>query len=239
MSFTFDPAMLPVLKGLGFTTLSQANNHASNFGAEGLHESQAAIRASGMETFGDPSNSDPGPLYQTIRGEQIAFVGYHQFQGTDARVIAAIKKAKETGAFVIVYPHWGTEYSTTTTAFQRAEAHAFVDAGADLILGAHPHVVEPIEVYRGRAIFYSVGNFIFDQSNIGPTAEGLAVRAAITSTQVNYSLVPLSIRKAQASLMTPQDAATLLGWFARTAELPPDADELRSGIASSTFSLSR
>lgn len=238
LTFTFDPAELPILKDLGFTLLSQANNHALNFGAAGLQESQAAIRASGMETFGDPTNDEPGPFYETIRGIRVAFVGYHQFLGTDAKVIEAIRSAKAQGAFVIVYPHWGIEYSPTMTPFQQSEAHGFIDAGADLILGAHPHVIEPIEIYKGKAIFYSMGNFIFDQSNTGPTSEGLSVGVVITPDQVSYSLFPLTIQGGQASLMPYGSRVTLLSGTAQTA-LISGSGVTRAEIASGFFTLPR
>jgi len=240
LQFTFDPAELLTLQKLGFTLFSQANNHALNFGTSGLTESQALIRANGMETFGDPLNTNPGPYYQTVRGIKIAFIGYHQFSGTDTNVLPAIRGAHAEGAFTIVYPHWGEEYLPTMTAFQQREAHTFIDAGADLILGAHPHVIEPIEIYKGKAIFYSLGNFIFDQSNAGPTSEGLAVNIAVGTHEVRYTLVPIQIRRAQASLMTFPDKQRVLTTAADTAILTDEGKAtLREDIASGFFMVAR
>ncbi len=239
LQFTFDPGELPTLHNLGFTLLSQANNHAFNFGAAGLRESQANIRASGIGTFGDPQNDDPGPSLQIIHGQTVAFIGYHQFLGTDTKVLEAIREAKTLGAFTILYPHWGVEYSTTTSAFQRAEAHAFIDAGADAVLGAHPHVIEPIEIYNGKAIFYSMGNFIFDQSNSGPTSEGLAIEITLTPSQATYTIDPLDIAHAQASLMPDPERTTILQTLAHTATLATTSESLRSGIADGVFTLDR
>ena len=240
LQFTFDPAELPVLQKLGFTLFSQANNHALNFGPSGLKESQVLIRANDMETFGDPLNTNPGPYYQTVKGIKIAFIGYHQFSGADTNVITAIQEAHAAGAFTIVYPHWGEEYLSTMTPFQQVKAHAFVDAGADLILGAHPHVIEPIEIYKGRAIFYSLGNFIFDQSNAGPTSEGLAVNITVGRYEVQYTLVPIQIQRAQASRMASSDTQRVLATAAAAAVLTDEGKAtLRKDIALGFFVLAR
>jgi poly-gamma-glutamate synthesis protein (capsule biosynthesis protein) len=146
-----------------------------------------------------------------VGGTRIAFVGYHQFFTTDdSGVIAAIASAKQEGDFVIVYPHWGEEYSTSTTPFQNSEAHKFVDSGADVVLGSHPHVAEPLEVYKEKAIFYSMGNFVFDQSWSKETSEGVAIRLTIGKEQVSYEVIPLVITHAQPSIMPHEDALKYL-----------------------------
>jgi poly-gamma-glutamate synthesis protein (capsule biosynthesis protein) len=237
--FTFPTTTLPVLRQLGFTIFSQANNHALNFGWKGLNESQANITAEGMESFGDPENKNPGPLYENIRGISVAFVGYDQFSsqnGTDTSAVEAIQAAHAQGAFVVVYPHWGVEYNASTTLFQRTEAHKFIDAGADLILGSHPHVVEPMEVYKGRAIFYSMGNFVFDQP-WDDTREGLAVEVSLTTTDVTYTLVPYEIQLIQPVPMEGALRSIYLLGFSKDARLSDGA--LRSAIAQGSFVLQR
>ena len=84
-------------------------------------------------------------------------------------------------------------------------AHAFINAGADVVIGTHPHVTEPVEIYNNKVIFYSLGNFIFDQSSTGPTGRGLAVKISLTQDSATYDLFPLLIAKQQASLMTGED----------------------------------
>jgi poly-gamma-glutamate synthesis protein (capsule biosynthesis protein) len=221
--FTFDPQILPELKRLGFTLFSKANNHTLNFGREGINESKKLIEQVDLDWFGDPSNKDIHSYTTTVRGQKITFVGYHQFanQGLDT-VLDDIRIAKENGSFVIVYPHWGEEYKKFVTKTQTDTAHSFIDAGADLILGSHPHVIEPIEVYKGKAIFYSLGNFIFDQANRGPTSEGLSVGITISEHEVTYYLFPLTIRMAQASLMSYKERGILLADIAHRSEVEDD-----------------
>lgn len=208
--FGFKKDYLPVLRDLGFTVLSQANNHSYDHGPYGFASSTAFIRKAGIGVFGDYENLDPGPYVVDVRGEKVAFIGYHQFTYSAGKVFEAIKRAHSDGAFVIVYPHWGVEYSPEVSDLERERAHAFIDAGADLVLGSHPHVIQPIEVYKGKAIFYSMGNFIFDQIAEQATREGLAVEAIIATSSVTYTLHPFDIIQEQASLMNEEGKRALL-----------------------------
>ncbi|MDO8548198.1 MAG: CapA family protein [bacterium] len=198
MRFTFTKSLLPTLRSLGLTVLSQANNHTLDFGQSGLASSKDAMEQNGIASFGDPFNNNPGPLYVSVRNETVAFVGYHQFYNPDASTtLAAITQAHATGAFVTVYPHWGEEYNLGTTPLQTKLAHEFIDAGADAVLGSHPHVVEPVEIYKGRAIFYSMGNFVFDQYWHDDVTHGLAVEISLTKTEVSYTMIPFVIQNMQ------------------------------------------
>jgi len=208
LKFPFEPALLPYLKRLGFTHLGEANNHASDFGRPALETSRAAMGAAGLATFGDPSNAEALTSMTEVRGRKIAQIGYSQFGGKPDATLAAIAEAKKAGAFVVVYAHWGVEYEPKPTQLQVSLAHRFVEAGA--VIGSHPHVIQPIEVYKGKAIFYSLGNFIFDQPSAGPTGQGLAVGMADGAEGTTFYLMPLEIRGAQASLMPYEKRSTLI-----------------------------
>lgn len=237
LTFTFDPATLSTLKKLGFTLFSQSNNHSLNFGREGLRQSEKFIETAGLSWFGDPSNQNTDAYITTIRGVKIAFVGYHQFKsGGFDNVLNSIKSAKQDGAFVVVYPHWGAEYNKSMTQTQIDYAHAFIDAGADAVLGAHPHVIEPIEIYKGGAIFYSLGNFIFDQPANGPTGQGLSVGISITPKNVSYFIFPISISKGQAFLMSHTQRVKLLNSLAEKSSV---STETKNEIINGIFNLNR
>jgi hypothetical protein len=75
-------------------------------------------------------------------------------------------KAAHPGAFAVAFLHWGLENSTCPSPQQRAEAQLLVDSGADAVIGHHPHVVQSIEIYQGKPVFYSIGNFVFDQTRL-------------------------------------------------------------------------
>lgn len=234
--FAFKAEYLSTLRDVGFTLLSQANNHAYDEGPEGLSQSKSLIRASGLGVFGDYENVDPGPYMVNVRGQKLAFVGYHQFTYSADAVFTAIERAHKDGAFVIVYPHWGVEYGEEVSELQRERAHAFVDMGADLVLGSHPHVIEPIEVYKGKAIFYSLGNFIFDQPAEKATREGLAVEVSIASSSVAFTLHPFDIIQEQASLMQKEEASELISSLAERSVV--DEGIKHSLIQSGMFILS-
>lgn len=232
LTFTFDTAMLPTLKRLGFTVFSQANNHTLNFGKDGLQESGEEIERAGISFFGDPSNNIPHSHTEIISGKSITFIGYHQFvyKGLDI-VLSDIREAKKKSDFVIVYPHFGEEYKTLMTTSQINTSHAFIDAGADAVVGAHPHVIEPIEIYKGKAIFYSLGNFIFDQGNTGPTSEGLSVGITIKDSEVTYRLFPLRIYDTQASLMREKERVILLETLAKNSPVEKEVkEEIKKGM---------
>ncbi len=202
LRFTFATSTLATLRALGFTDLSQANNHTFDFGADALAASRLMIGAAGITPFGDFQNNDPSSPEQNIRGQRIVFVAYNEFSHTSiSRVLAAISTAKAEGDFIIVYPHWGVEYNLGTTSEQVSLGHQFVDAGADVVFGSHPHVVEPVEIYNGKPIFYSLGNFVFDQSFSQETSEGLAVEVSLSTTTATYTLMPLTINRAVPALM--------------------------------------
>lgn len=203
--FTFDLDILPVLKNLGFTVLGQANNHTLNFGLAGFRQSTSSIETAGLNWFGDPLNIEVEPYIAEIRGEKVAFIGHNEFayQGLE-KVLQTIRDTKKDAAFIVVYPHWGEEYKLDFNVAQQKTAHAFIDAGADVVLGAHPHVIQPIETYNNKMIFYSLGNFIFDQAANAPTGRGLAIKISLNRDFTRYDLFPISIIRQQAALMSEE-----------------------------------
>jgi poly-gamma-glutamate synthesis protein (capsule biosynthesis protein) len=235
LNFAFGTWLLPTLHRLGFTHLGEANNHALDFGSAALEASRTAMRQSKIGAFGDPENDRDLADMTVVRGRKIAQIGYDQFSGHGPEaVIAAIAEAKKAGAFVVVYPHWGIEYEPKPTQLQISLAHSFIDAGADVVVGSHPHVVQPVEIYNGRAIFYSLGNFIFDQP-AGPTSLGLALGIADGSAGTAFYLMPLDIQHDQASLMTYQKRSTLLLQLASAST----AYDVKKAMASGIFTLKR
>jgi poly-gamma-glutamate capsule biosynthesis protein CapA/YwtB (metallophosphatase superfamily) len=117
--------------------------------------------------------------------------------------------------------HAGIEYSSTYSKSQQRIAHASINAGADLVIGTHPHVVQPLEIYKNKAIFYSLGNFMFDQNFSFETTHGLAVRLTWGDNTTTYSLIPTTIAHQEASIASSSDAAKTLRSLFYT-ELPPE-----------------
>ncbi len=161
-TFTFASTSLDALAACGFDALSLANNHILNFGSDGVRETREHVTTRGLDFFGDPA-SPYEPSYKETPAGGVALFGYNEFGSNDPHMLAERLRKEATSTFVVVMPHWGEEYDTVANERERALAHLWVDAGADLVVGAHPHVVQDTEVYHGAPIHYSLGNFVFDQ----------------------------------------------------------------------------
>ena len=195
LRFTFDPAAAAAVLGLlRFDALSLANNHALDFYAGGYTQTLRRVEESGIRPFGHPLNT-PGTLSATVvsKGKTLCFVGYHALFTADIAPVVFEIQALPGCWRIIVFAHWGDEYKTRSNAAQREAARAFIDAGADLVIGAHPHVVQEHEVYKNKAIFYSLGNFMFDQNFSWGTTHALAVRADFYTEKTDFTLTPLTV----------------------------------------------
>jgi poly-gamma-glutamate synthesis protein (capsule biosynthesis protein) len=237
LRFTFNPLLAIDLSRLGIDIVSQANNHALDFGWDGLAQSTSTLQEAGINFFGDPTNNNPTPYTFVSNHNQITLIGYHEFsyKNTD-KVIEEIKKAKTEGSFVIVVPHWGVEYQFMPSTFQKTMAHTFVDAGADAVIGGHPHVIEPVEVYKGKVIFYSLGNFIFDQWFEPDVMQALSVKMKLNKNQVRYTIIPLYIDHARPGVAESSLRDSIL---MKVADGSVVDDEMRADLINGEFVLSR
>ncbi len=228
LTFTFDPTVIPMLKNLGFTLFSLANNHTTNFGEEGLVQTRQYLSESGIGYFGDPFNTVELSKIVEVNGVKIGFVGFHEFiyQNLDL-VLVEISKMKAEADLVIVFPHWGSEYNKKANANQKELARAFIDAGADVVVGAHPHVIEPIEIYKDKPIFYSLGNFVFDQDFSYDTTHGLTLELTYTKKKSVYRLIPISIIKSEVKVASPANTTAILDSL---ADLSPVSEDVKSQI---------
>jgi poly-gamma-glutamate synthesis protein (capsule biosynthesis protein) len=236
LHFTFDQSVGAGLKTIGFSGFSQANNHALDFGQDGFLETETNLSQAGLFSFGSPSNDVNLSKQVTIDGQNVCFIGYMPlYKETTKPIIDEIAKLKPACNFITVFAHWGVEYETSESATQKREAHELIDAGADLIIGAHPHVIEPIEIYKGKAVFYSLGNFIFDQDFSLATRQGLVVRLELGTSTETFHLTGINMRHNVLTLASSTDFRVRTNIL--TSELPID---LKTSInARNTFVLSR
>jgi len=194
--FTFDSRVADILSKENIKLVSIGNNHISNFGSDGIKSTRENLARAKIEYFGDPENESSRMIIENIKGNKIAFVNYNQFvSDAKQKTIDDLNKAKnEKADFIILYTHWGVEFSPQPTEKIKSLAHEFVDAGASLIIGSHPHVIETKEVYNGKTIYYSLGNFIFDQYFDTETQKGLAVQIEIHTDNKNIILKDFPIK---------------------------------------------
>ena len=197
--FTFraDPGTIPVL-AKHFDGLSLANNHSGDFGKGAFAEQVGLLRKAGLPTFGGGLNAKEAhtPWIVERNGLRIALLGYAEFKprsfeasatrpglawsGEDDEVINDIAAARTVHHADIVIPfmHWGWEDEPQPSERLREFSRRMLDAGADMVVGGHPHVTQGVEYYKGKLIMYSLGNFLFNGFDTPATTTGwvLSVR---------------------------------------------------------------
>lgn len=188
MIFNFEPGVTDLLKNAGFTTFTLANNHMFDMGQSGLQKTHDYLTAADLDSFGDPGtpNGDLSFMRYDFGDTSVGFLGLNDAV-THLDVPAAVAKIKELDSQVdtlIVAVHWGFEYEPTARESVVDKAHQFVDAGADFIWGSHPHVIQNHETYNGVPIYYSVGNFVFDQYFSAEVKKGLVLGLKIEDGQL-------------------------------------------------------
>ncbi len=181
-----------ILHRAGFDVLGLANNHALDYGSQGLAGTVSALQQAGIDALGagpDPQTAAQ-PLIREAGGLRVAFLAFNALPPDaeesgwtwaawdKARATTAIAAAQEQADVVIVSIHWGYEYELRPDPAQRDAARAMLDAGADLVIGHHPHVVQGSEIRGGGLVAYSLGNLVFDQQG-AETGQGLVLRAFI------------------------------------------------------------
>ncbi len=162
-----------------FSAVSLANNHAGDWGKAGFADELARLQDAGLPFFGGGKtlHDARAPLILQSHGRRIALLGYNDFPprafaatrrspGTawlvEKQVAQDVRAARKQADLVLLYLHWGEELEETPTAEQQALARRLLDAGADAVIGSHPHVTQTIEWYGDKPIVYSLGNFLFD-----------------------------------------------------------------------------
>ncbi|OGZ84632.1 MAG: hypothetical protein A2599_02895 [Candidatus Staskawiczbacteria bacterium RIFOXYD1_FULL_39_28] len=182
--FTFDKGIAKTLFDQNIKIVNLGNNHIENFGYAGLNQTKKYLDEAGVDYFGAPDY--PRSISTEINGIKITFVNYNEFSALQENeapeTINEIQKTKGFSDLIIIYCHWGVEYAPEPTEEQKQLAREFIDSGADLVIGSHPHVIQTTETYKNKRIYYSLGNFIFDQYFDEGVRKGLGVVVKIDKT---------------------------------------------------------
>ncbi len=252
-TFRTPPPLADALVAGGFSAVTLANNHSYDFGASGLADTEAALDRVGVGWFGagDSAAAAAAPLLLHARGATVAMLGFDDIGQTRVAtadgpgvaaasdgMAAAITAAGARADYVVVMLHAGYEYQAVPSQRQRSLAHLAIDAGADLVIGAHPHVLQPWERYRGGLILYSLGNFVFDLDTGDLATLG---RAPFETAVAVVTLAPdappaLTVRPAfidpvedRPRPATTEEAAAVRTALHALAPLPPVATPAGSG----------
>jgi len=202
--FAFNPKLIQELKNYNFNFFNLANNHLSDQGRIGVEETYKNLSNLGFyysgcqDAYLSINTTSPeiilggsmpildynncSDIVLNIKNKKIAFLGISLVYNNIAEVdiLDRIIKLKESSDVVIVNIHFGNEYQGQANNRQEVLARKMVDSGADIIIGHHPHVIQNYEIYKERPIFYSLGNFIFDQYFSAETQEGLAIKIILS-----------------------------------------------------------
>lgn len=234
MGFQFSVAedIARSLTSAGITHVGLANNHAHDFGREGYAHAIAVLRDAGMVAHGSPARVAPEDVMLIPLGETIlavvpiyAVVSYPN----DAELEDAFAYAEAEGDITIPYIHWGNEYELVHHRGQEAFAQRLIALGADMIVGHHPHVVQDIQVYEGVPVFYSLGNFIFDQYWNAEVRGGLALDVSSHEGSMEVELIPLqSVERSMPGVLKGEARETFLEALALRSD-PTLAEGVRSG----------
>lgn len=167
LCFGDDPRFFPLLKQAGFTAIGIANNHSGDLGAEGRQQTRTALAAFGVVPIGAPES----PAFVRLGDHTVAIVALSLIPARDGvvdivpslQIEQKLRLAHAIADWTIVFVHWGKELADWVVPQQRAQSEWLIAHGADVVIGAHPHVVQPAECVNGRPVFFSLGNNVFDQ----------------------------------------------------------------------------
>jgi poly-gamma-glutamate synthesis protein (capsule biosynthesis protein) len=257
--FAFAPNLINGLKKYNFNFFNLANNHLADQGEHGIIETRENLDKLEFNYVGCADGLAGECSYKVIKLESLK-VGMAGFSLVYNAKKFDIKKAEKivvdlasTTDLVIVNMHWGVEYEHKFNSNQQEIAHKLADAGADMIIGHHPHVVQGMEVYKNKPIFYSLGNFIFDQYFSADAQEALAVgvewfkestlasrphpnpllgkeRGLLGEGEMMITLLPMKSKASQPDLMDGKEKEKFFEKFASWSEVSDDViEQIRKG----------
>ena len=213
-TFCGDPDNVSYLKDLGVDIVGLANNHTFDFGEVSFLDTLETLEKAQIPYVGAGRDIEQAaaPVYLEADGFKIAYVAASRAEYTIytpeaaetepgilwcydyTRFLESIKTAAENADYVIALPHWGVEHSTVLEDEQIYGAHALIDAGADAVIGAHPHILQGIEYYEGKPIIYSLGNFWFDDYDIDTLVAELHIKGKKTDKDASLKKAKVELR---------------------------------------------
>lgn len=172
LKFCADPKMVDGLRYANINIVNLGNNHAKNYGEDGLKQTENLLSDAGIGYVGTDNL-----VIKEVNGTKFGFLGFDFVDDKPNDLnYQLIKGSKEKVDILIIMIHWGVEYTSDPTDTQKLIANDLVSSGADVVVGSHPHVIQSIDYINGKPVFYSLGNFVFDQPWSEETKKGLAIR---------------------------------------------------------------
>ena len=237
-----DPSYVPLAKANNVTVAGLANNHAIDYGITGMQDTLENLKSADITPMGAGNTEDEAhqAVVKDVNGRKVTILnymdsenfaeysyeampyangsnpGYSAYDSEDAQKQIAENNDSD---LIVAYLHFGNEYSNSPNENQVKIAHELIDYGVDVVVGSHPHVTQGIEMYNGKPIFYSLGNFIFDQSNTA-THSAYFVQIDLVNNTGECTVYPIYISNYLPQHMSPDDGTSLL------SGLSPQCSEL-------------
>ena len=254
------PDYVPLAKGNNNTIATLANNHVCDYGFDGMRDTIKHLNDAGISTIGAGENENDAhkAITTDIKGRNVTIInymdsnnfaeysydalpyangsspGYSAYNSADAK--KQIEDARGNGSdLIVVCLHFGNEYSLSPNEDQQKIAHELIDYGADVVIGTHPHVAQGIEMYNGKPICYSLGNFMFDLSRPSTLSDYMVQIDVVNDTGV-LTVYPVNLIGYLPYFMSAEDGKTFLNG------LSPQCDQLNiteNGTGVLTFNLTK
>ncbi|TLS39043.1 CapA family protein [Pseudalkalibacillus caeni] len=228
-NFKSGQELLTGLTNAGFDMVTLANNHTMDYGEQGLIDTLKNLNDKKIPYIGAGLNEEEAFSSKTveIKGRKIGFIGFSRvlpdvswYAGKEKpgiasgyqldRMVEIVKEAKEEADCLFVYIHWGKERHSIPEQYQLEYAKALVDAGADGIIGSHPHVLQGFQFYKNKPIAYSLGNFLFPDHVNGKTAESGILKLTINGEDIAMRFIPCMIKNDQIVKLDNKQGESLL-----------------------------
>ena len=232
------PNYTKLLKANSNIIVALANNHIFDYGEKGLNDTLNNLKSNGIKSIGAGNNKEEAtkPLVQEINGRKIVILNYMDQENfkeySQSQMPQATSKSKngsnsgysaidwdvakkdiatykEEADLVLVYLHFGNEYSHAPNDRQKEVSKKFIDYGADIVVGSHTHVTQGVEIYKDKAIFYNLGNFIFDQSNVD-THLAMFLELKLVNDTCEVTVHPIYLNNYLPEFMSSNDGKRLL-----------------------------
>ena len=252
-----DPSYVPLAKANNNTVAALANNHVFDYGIDGMRDTSNNLKKAGITTVGAGENQQEAgqAVVKEINGRKITILNYmdaNNFAEYGDEIIPSAKASSpgysayntdsakneiqkhNDSDLIVAFMHYGNEYTKEPNEDQKRISHELIDNGADVVIGAHPHVVQGIEMYNGKPIFYSLGDFIFDISG-GDLDNAYMVKLNIVGDKCECNVYPVYLSNFLPHLMDADSGRTLI------ESLTPLCSELQidgNGVGKLTFDLS-
>lgn len=226
-NFKSDPESVKVLQAGGVDVVTIANNHSMDFQAAGLQETMTTLDQAGIQHIGAGENVTQArrPDIIDVKGQRIAYLAYYgEEYGAEAnkpgvnsileqRIAEDIKAIRDQVDWVVVNYHWGQESADYPADWQTQLGRFTIDHGADLVVGHHPHVLQGAEIYRGRPIVYSLGNFIFG-GNSRADYDTAVLKVALNDQQMKVEFLPIEVKDYQPQVVSGDKGQKILDHLA-------------------------